>query len=512
MAYVSINMCMKISITSFGIDDTDDLISTLYRDAHNLDEHNNVLNEPYNTKGPIEEANEQNLFVRPVYTINYGLKIDDPNFISSFSKRNTWYWGIVNSSFKMCSICIHDLIWLPNRKQIIQTLCAAYETVIINETISESQIGFGSVTGKIIREHNKSSVSQQFASYRDELVKFFNSIDTENIFFIINSNNKEYNRTLNKTLNVKIFHFDLFLLEAYYVNNHRRYKKFFPDTEELMELSNDEYINKYFRINKPNQAMCMNGRFRSWRSAGLRALLESGIFEYPDCDYSYLESRPDRLNTPDKYCSNWQWLVENCDLPRNLDLGETKEMYITNNDIQRPITDLIKKYKYRIVFESFLFTPQNVDDPRFIPESYCDKYLKAIVPGGFVTEKTYCGFIQAHPSIILCDNASVQYLKNLGFFMFDDYIDYEKLEQMSFDYVLEKGDECYLPDLQYKLGQELAPQIGNIIKKDPVRVKAIKEGTIKNFEMMHDPKVFLYPLTNLINRAFAKGQKSFNSK
>jgi len=78
--------------------------------------------------------------------------------------------------------------------------------------------------------------------------------------------------------------------------------------------------------------------------------------------------------------------------------------------------------------------------------------------------------------------------------------------------VLEKGDECYLPDLQYKLGQELAPQIGNIIKKDPVRVKAIKEGTIKNFEMMHDPKVFLYPLTNLINRAFAKGQKSFNSK
>jgi len=96
--------------------------------------------------------------------------------------------------------------------------------------------------------------------------------------------------------------------------------------------------------------------------------------------------------------------------------------------------------------------------------------------------------------------------------MFDEYIDYEQLEQIAFDYVVEKGDEGYLPDLQYRLGKELAPQIGAIIKKDPVRVKPIKEGTIKNFEMMHDPKVFLYPLTNLINRAFAHGQKTLNSK
>jgi hypothetical protein len=96
--------------------------------------------------------------------------------------------------------------------------------------------------------------------------------------------------------------------------------------------------------------------------------------------------------------------------------------------------------------------------------------------------------------------------------MYDDYIDYDKLEELSFDYVTQKGDEGQLTELQYQLGQQLAPQIGNIIKKDPVRVKAIKEGTIKNFEMMHDPKVFLYPLTNLINRAFASGQKSFNSK
>lgn len=306
--------------------------------------------------------------------------------------------------------------------------------------------------------------------------------------------------------------FCLFLLEAYYVNNHRRYKGFFPDAEELMNLSNQEYIDKFFRTNKQRQAMSLNGRFRTWRSAGLRALLESGIFEYPDCDYSYLESRSDRLKSPENYDSNWKWLVEKCDLPRNLDLGETDQMYITNNDIQRPMSDLVKNFKYRIVFESFLYTPQNIDDPRFIPDNYCDKYLRAIVPGGFVTEKTYCGFIQAHPSIILCDYASMQYLKNLGFYMFDEYIDYEQLEQIAFDYVVEKGDEGYLPELQYRLGKELAPQIGAIIKKDPVRVKPIKEGTIKNFEMMHDPKVFLYPLTNLINRAFAHGQKTLNSK
>jgi len=512
MVSVSINMCMKISITSFGEGDKDDLIQTIYRDASNNSKTDNLINEPYDTRGPIEEANANNLFARPVYTINYGVTISDPNFISSFSKRNSWYWNVVNQSFKICTVCIHDIIWLANRRQIIQTLCAAYDTVIINETISESQIGFGSVTGKIIRDHNKSSVSQQFASYRDELVKFFNSIDTENIYFILNSNNKEYNRKLNKTLNVKIFHFDLFLLEAYYVNNHRRYKGFFPDAEELMNLSNQEYIDKFFRTNKQRQAMSLNGRFRTWRSAGLRALLESGIFEYPDCDYSYLESRTDRLKSPENYDSNWKWLVEKCDLPRNLDLGETDQMYITNNDIQRPMSDLVKNFKYRIVFESFLYTPQNIDDPRFIPDNYCDKYLRAIVPGGFVTEKTYCGFIQAHPSIILCDYASMQYLKNLGFYMFDEYIDYEQLEQIAFDYVVEKGDEGYLPDLQYRLGKELAPQIGAIIKKDPVRVKPIKEGTIKNFEMMHDPKVFLYPLTNLINRAFAHGQKTLNSK
>ncbi len=504
-------MCMKISITSFG-DNTFDLVGTINRDAHNNSETDNILNEPYNTRGPIEEANENNLFARPVYTINYGVSIDDPNFISSFSKRNSWYWGIVNPSFKMCTICIHDLISLPNRKQILQTLCAAYETVIINETISESQIGFGSVTGKVIRDQTKVSVTKQFADYRDELVNLFSKIQDENIYFIINSNNKEFNRKLNKALNVKIFHFDLFLLEAYYVNNHRRYKGYFPDADDLMQLTNEDYLAKYFRTNKPHRAMTLNGRFRSWRSAGLRALLESGIFEYPDCDYSYLESRPDRLKSPEKYCANWQWLNANCDLPRNLDLGNTKEMYITNNDIQRPMIDLIKNFKYRIVFESFLFTPQNVNDPRFIPDNYCDQYLKSIVPGGFITEKTYCGFIQGHPSIILCDNASVKYLKNLGFYMYEDYIDYDKLEELSFDYVLEKGDEGQLPELQYQLGKQLAPQIGNIIKKDPVRVKAIKEGTIKNFEMMHDPKVFLYPLTNLINRAFASGQKSFNSK
>ena len=166
---------MKISITSFG-DDTFDLIGTINRDAHNNDEDDNILNEPYNTRGPIEEANENNLFARPVYTINYGVPINDPNFISSFSKRNSWYWGIVNPSYKMCTVCIHDLIWLPNRKQIIQTLCAAYETVIINETISESQIGFGSVTGKVIRDQAKASVTKQFASYRDELVNFFNKV------------------------------------------------------------------------------------------------------------------------------------------------------------------------------------------------------------------------------------------------------------------------------------------------------------------------------------------------
>ena len=33
MVLVSINMCMKICITSFGKDNTEDLISTIYRDA-----------------------------------------------------------------------------------------------------------------------------------------------------------------------------------------------------------------------------------------------------------------------------------------------------------------------------------------------------------------------------------------------------------------------------------------------------------------------------------------------
>ena len=70
------------------------------------------------------------------------------------------------------------------------------------------------------------------------------------------------------------------------------------------------------------------------------------------------------------------------------------------------------------------------------------------------------------------------------------------------------GSQCMHP-ISYAKG---ITEIGNIIKKDPVRVKAIREGTIKNFEMMHDPKVFLYPLTNLINRAFASGQRSFKSK
>ena len=138
MVLVSINMCMKISITSFGKDNTEDLISTIYRDASNNDVNDNILNEPYNTRGPIEEANNLNLFARPVYTVNYGVSIDDPNFISSFSKRNTWYWGIVNSSFKMCTICIHDLIWLPNRKQIIQTarrnICVAH-TILVTTSV-----------------------------------------------------------------------------------------------------------------------------------------------------------------------------------------------------------------------------------------------------------------------------------------------------------------------------------------------------------------------------------------
>jgi hypothetical protein len=45
-------MCMKISITSFG-DNTFDLVGTINRDSHNNSETDNILNEPYNTRGPI---------------------------------------------------------------------------------------------------------------------------------------------------------------------------------------------------------------------------------------------------------------------------------------------------------------------------------------------------------------------------------------------------------------------------------------------------------------------------
>lgn len=60
MVSVSINMCMKISITSFGEGDKDDLIQTIYRDASNNSKIDNLINEPYDTRGPIEEANANN--------------------------------------------------------------------------------------------------------------------------------------------------------------------------------------------------------------------------------------------------------------------------------------------------------------------------------------------------------------------------------------------------------------------------------------------------------------------
>lgn len=510
---MSINIVMKISLTSFGSGAPLDLTQTITRDAFNYTDKEHIINEPYDGNDPIQLANKHGLFTRPVFSINYGKNIGDADFVPSLSRRNNWYWNCVNDTFKIATVSIQELIVLPNKNSLMQHLTSAYDFVILNETISESQIGFETVNLKTPQKDSAStSTTKIFRDYRNELEKFLNGLDhKEKIYFLINSNNKEVNRKFTKTLGVKVFHFDLFLLEAFYVNHHRRYKDFYPDAPELVDLDDQEYLDKYFHINKPRKAFSLNGRFRSWRSAGIRALMESGIWEYPECDYSYLESRPNRLNLsffdgPGDV--NWRYLVDKIQLPKNLDLGNTEEMYLYNNNIQRPTIDLIKNFKYRVVFESFLFTPQRIDEPQFIPDSYSDSALRSIIPGGFLTEKTYCGFVQGHPSIILCDSASREYLQNKGFYMFDEYIDYESVDSIAFDYIVEDGTDLNV--MQYQMAQNYACQIGNIIKRDPNRTKNIREGVLKNFWMMRDPSVVLFPLYNLINRIWAAGQRIKN--
>ena len=92
--------------------------------------------------------------------------------------------------------------------------------------------------------------------------------------------------------------------------------------------------------------------------------------------------------------------------------------------------------------------------------------------------------------------------------MFDEYMDYEAVDSIAFDYIIEDGTDLNV--MQYQMAQNYACQIGNIIKRDPNRTKNIREGVVKNFWMMRDPSVVLFPLYNLINRIWAAGQRIKN--
>ena len=110
----------------------------------------------------------------------------------------------------------------------MQHLTSAYDFVILNETISESQIGFEAVNLKTPQKDSAStSTTKIFSDYRRELEKFLNSLDNkEKIYFLINSNNKEVNRKFTKTLDVKVFHFDYFIGSILCKPSRLRYRTF----------------------------------------------------------------------------------------------------------------------------------------------------------------------------------------------------------------------------------------------------------------------------------------------